>query len=163
MDCSQIGSSVHEDSPGKNTGVGCHALLRLNSTLPKKIYWSPQRPVPQKVTLFGKWIFTEEIKFKWGHRGPLIQSDWCPYKGGHLDMRTEEICCKATGRRRSLTSQGTPGTPEAGGGEEGPSPGNFRGTRALPTPWFLASGRQNSKTMHLWCSKAPHLWYLQQL
>ena len=28
MDCSQLGSSVHGDSPGKNTGVGCHALLQ---------------------------------------------------------------------------------------------------------------------------------------
>ena len=28
MDCSPPGSSVHEDSPGKNTGVGCHSLLQ---------------------------------------------------------------------------------------------------------------------------------------
>ena len=28
MDCSLPGPSVHEDSPGKNTGVGCHALLQ---------------------------------------------------------------------------------------------------------------------------------------
>ena len=28
MDCSPSGSSVHRDSPGKNTGVGCHALLQ---------------------------------------------------------------------------------------------------------------------------------------
>ena len=28
MDCSPLGSSVHADSPGKNTGVGCHALLQ---------------------------------------------------------------------------------------------------------------------------------------
>ena len=28
MDCSPPGSSVHNDSPGKNTGVGCHALLQ---------------------------------------------------------------------------------------------------------------------------------------
>ena len=28
MDCSLPGSSVHKDSPGKNTGVGCHALLQ---------------------------------------------------------------------------------------------------------------------------------------
>ena len=28
MDCSPPGSSVHEDSPGKNTGVGCHAPLQ---------------------------------------------------------------------------------------------------------------------------------------
>ena len=26
MDCSPSGSSVHGDSPGKNTGVGCHVL-----------------------------------------------------------------------------------------------------------------------------------------
>ena len=28
MDCGPPGSSVHEDSPGKNTGVGCQALLQ---------------------------------------------------------------------------------------------------------------------------------------
>ena len=28
MDCSPSGSSVHGDSPGKNIGVGCHALLQ---------------------------------------------------------------------------------------------------------------------------------------
>ena len=28
MDCSPPGSSVHGDSPGKKTGVGCCALLR---------------------------------------------------------------------------------------------------------------------------------------
>ena len=41
MDCSLPGSSVHGDSPGNNTGVGCLALLQgifpiqgLNSALP---------------------------------------------------------------------------------------------------------------------------------
>ena len=28
MDCSPPGSSVHEDSPGKNTGVDCHDFLQ---------------------------------------------------------------------------------------------------------------------------------------
>ena len=28
MDCRPSGSSAHGDSPGKNTGVGCHALLQ---------------------------------------------------------------------------------------------------------------------------------------
>ena len=28
MDCSSPGSSVHGDSPGKNTGVGCYDLLQ---------------------------------------------------------------------------------------------------------------------------------------
>ena len=41
MNCSPSGFSVHGDSPGKNTGAGCHALLQgifptqgLNSGLP---------------------------------------------------------------------------------------------------------------------------------
>ena len=29
MDCSSPGSSAHGDSPGKNTGVGCHALIHI--------------------------------------------------------------------------------------------------------------------------------------
>ena len=28
LDCSPPGSSVHRDSPGKNTGMDCHALLQ---------------------------------------------------------------------------------------------------------------------------------------
>ena len=28
MDCSPPGTSVHGDSPGRNTGLGCHALLQ---------------------------------------------------------------------------------------------------------------------------------------
>ena len=28
MDCSPLGSSVYEDSPGKNTGMGCHSLFQ---------------------------------------------------------------------------------------------------------------------------------------
>ena len=62
MDCSPPGIFVHGDSPGRNTGVGCHALLQgifptqgLNPglTLPadslpaeppgkRKDYWSPE-------------------------------------------------------------------------------------------------------------------------
>ena len=45
MDCSPPGSSVHGDSTGKNTGVGCHALLQgifptsgSNPGLPQCIY-----------------------------------------------------------------------------------------------------------------------------
>ena len=49
MNCSLPGSSVHGDSPGKNTGVGCHALFQgifptqgLNPGLPHcrgMLYW----------------------------------------------------------------------------------------------------------------------------
>ena len=31
MDCGLPGSSVHGDSPGKNTGAGCHAFLQRNT------------------------------------------------------------------------------------------------------------------------------------
>ena len=30
MDCSPPGSSLHGDSPDKNTGMGCHALLQIS-------------------------------------------------------------------------------------------------------------------------------------
>ena len=43
MDCSPLGSFVHEDSPSKNTGLGCHAFLQgifptqgLNPGLPHR-------------------------------------------------------------------------------------------------------------------------------
>ena len=45
-DCSPPGSSVHGDSPGKNTGVGCHFLLQgifptqvSNPSLLSLLYW----------------------------------------------------------------------------------------------------------------------------
>ena len=38
VECSLPGSSVHGDSPGKNTGVGCHALLQ--GILPTQ-RWNP--------------------------------------------------------------------------------------------------------------------------
>ena len=44
MDCLPPGSSVHGDSPSKNTGVGCHALL--------------QGIFPNPVLPRCRWIFT---------------------------------------------------------------------------------------------------------
>ena len=35
MDCSLPGSSVHGDSPGQNTGVGCHVLSSRRSCQPR--------------------------------------------------------------------------------------------------------------------------------
>ena len=37
MDCSPPGSSVHRDSPGKNTRVGCHSLLQGVSFVVQKL------------------------------------------------------------------------------------------------------------------------------
>ena len=43
MDCSPPGSSVHGDSPGKNTGVGCHSLLQgifpIQGSNPGLLHW----------------------------------------------------------------------------------------------------------------------------
>ena len=44
MDCSPPDSSVHGGSPGKNTGVGCHALLQGNLPHPGIKSGSPASP-----------------------------------------------------------------------------------------------------------------------
>ena len=44
MDCSPPASSVHGDSPGKNIGMGCHALLQGNLPNPRI---EPRSPVLQ--------------------------------------------------------------------------------------------------------------------
>ena len=58
--------SVHEDSPGKNTGVGCHALLqgvfpnqRLNPRLLRLLHWQgdslPLVPSAKRTCLLKSW------------------------------------------------------------------------------------------------------------
>ena len=58
MDCGPPGSSAHGDSQGKNTGVGCHALLQGNLPNPGI---EPQSPALQVDSLTaelpGKLIF----------------------------------------------------------------------------------------------------------
>ena len=66
MDCSPFSSSVHGDSPGKNTGVGCHTLLQVifptqgsNPGLPHcRWIFLPSEP-PEKPI----YISVAEIKF----------------------------------------------------------------------------------------------------
>ena len=67
MDCSLPGSSVHRDSPGKNTEVGCHALLQgsfpiqgSNLSLLCLLHWQagslplapPGKPITSSASLF---------------------------------------------------------------------------------------------------------------
>ena len=49
--CSPPGSSVHGDSPGKNTGVGCHALLQGS--------FLTQGSKPHLLCLLGRSRFSE--------------------------------------------------------------------------------------------------------
>ena len=69
MDCSPPGSSVHRNSPGKNTKVGCHALLLgifptqgLNPCLPhhRQILYR-QQPGTQKLSFQKKYKLYRSI------------------------------------------------------------------------------------------------------
>ena len=50
MDCRLPDSSVHGDSPGTNTGVGCHTLLQGTGDLPNSGI-KPRSPALQVVSL----------------------------------------------------------------------------------------------------------------
>ena len=63
MDCHLLGSSAHGDSPGKSTGVGCHALLqgifltqgsnpRLSCLLPWQVGSLPLAPPGKPLGLY---------------------------------------------------------------------------------------------------------------
>ena len=90
MDCSLPGSSVHGDSPGKNTGVGCHALLQeifltqLRSPASQVDFLSSEPPGKPKNTgvgspslLQGNFL-TQEL-----NRG-LLHCRQIPYQLSHL-------------------------------------------------------------------------------
>ena len=74
-DCRLPGSSVHGDSPGKNTGMGCHALLQgifatqgLNPGLPhcrRVLYYLRHQGSPPSHLRFNKYfsaIYVLKIK-----------------------------------------------------------------------------------------------------
>ena len=77
MDCSPPGSSVHGISPGKNTGVGCHALLQgifptqgSNPHLLCVLHWQAglyhkshlgRHPTPLVVTSFSEQYFLTPV------------------------------------------------------------------------------------------------------
>ena len=64
MDCSLPGSSVHGDSPGKNTGVGCHAFLQ--GVFPTQV----SKPGPPHC----RWILC-----KLSHQGSPRTLEWVAY------------------------------------------------------------------------------------
>ena len=85
MDCTPLGSSVHGDSPGKNTGVGCHALLQgifptqeLNPGLPH-----------------CRWIL-----YHLSHQGSPRILEWVAYlfsRGSSPPRNQTEVSCIAEG------------------------------------------------------------------
>ena len=101
MDCSPPGSSVHGDSPSKNTGVGCHAQLQgifltqgSNLHLLCFLHWQagslPLAP-PGKL-IIRKWIYTlSECMRNEDLQLILITSFWHSHSHGTLGLLSESI------------------------------------------------------------------------
>ena len=67
MDCSLLGSSVHGDSPGKNTGVGCHALLQgIFPTQGSNPGLSHCRWFLYRLSHQGSLVYVESVHKLWG-------------------------------------------------------------------------------------------------
>ena len=83
MGCSPPGSSVHGDSPGKNTGVGCHALLQGNLPNPGI---KPRSPTLQVDSLPSR------------HQGSPRRLEWVSYpfsRGSSQPRNQTGISCIA--------------------------------------------------------------------
>ena len=86
MDCNPPGSSVHADSPGKNTGVGCHAFLQ--GTFPTRGI-EPRPPA---------------LHYHLSHQSPWIL-DWIAFSRGSSQPRNQTGVSCIPGR--FFTSQAT--------------------------------------------------------
>ena len=82
MDSNLPGSSVHEDSPGKNTGVSCHALLQ--GILPTQ--WSKQIP----------WIAAYSLLFEPPGK-PKNTGKGSPCKMGSITLTPQSFECLELG------------------------------------------------------------------
>ena len=88
MDCSPPGSSVHGDSTGKNTGVGCHALLQgilptqgSNPGLPhgEQIFYSLCHQGSPRILVWVAYLFPRgSIHPGIEPRSPALQADSLP-------------------------------------------------------------------------------------
>ena len=91
MDCSPLGSSVHGDSPGKNTGVVCHALLQgicptQDQTQVSDIagifftIWATREALPTVVTsLFRFILWHVDVQLSHHHSLRLSFLHWIPF------------------------------------------------------------------------------------
>ena len=89
MDCSPSGSSVYGDSPGKNTGVGCHALLEgicptqgSNPGLPhcRQILLPTEPPRKPKNTGVGSLSLLQRIFLTQKSNQGLLHCRWILYQ-----------------------------------------------------------------------------------
>ena len=106
MDCSPPGSSVHEDSPGKNTGVGCHTFVQWifltqgsNPHLLCLLHWQAGS-LPSSTTWEAprKWGATANESVSMGPREVVTRQRMVgPERGSYHSSITEisfVLCCK---------------------------------------------------------------------
>ena len=110
-DCSLPGSSVHGDSPGKNTGVGCHALLQViipiqgsNPGLPhcgRILYHLSQQGNPRILEWvaypFSKGMFWPRNRIGVSCTAGRLFTSWTmqiPYKGHYVTTISIYYCNK---------------------------------------------------------------------
>ena len=96
MDCSPPGSSIHGDSPGKNTRVGCHALLQ--GIFPTQGS-NPGLP-------HCRWIL-----YQLSHQGSPRILEWVAYhfsRGSSRPTNRTGVSCIAGGFCTKLSYQGSP-------------------------------------------------------
>ena len=65
LDCSPPGPSVHGDSPGKNTGVGCHALLQGIFQTQGSNLRLPPALADKFLPMSTSWAFEFKIRASW--------------------------------------------------------------------------------------------------
>ena len=86
--CSPPGSSVHEDSPGKNTGVGCHFLLQGiflgQGSNPQLLHWqvdflTTEPPRKSKGSSQKSWSSSGCLCFSHSPQHPLASPAGSPF------------------------------------------------------------------------------------
>ena len=128
MDCSPAGASVQCDSPGKNTGMGCHALLQgifltqgLNSCLASSpalqldslTTETPRKPhggliyYQIKCQPCSKWYVAEEYKYMYKEYKKVTR-----IIGGYTETISQKILYhRSVARRSSVLFNGSPDWP----------------------------------------------------
>ena len=128
------------------------------------VYWVEYCPPPQihvhresaKVTLLGNRVFVDVIKMKslWMRVGPKFNGRHTQREHSHANnSRDLEQCTYKTETPKSSGNH-----QKLGRGKEGLSPGVFRETMTLLTPWIQTSSLQNCERIHLCCFKLSSLW-----
>ena len=116
VDCSPPGSPVHGDSPGKNTGVGCHALLQ-GSSQPRDWTWvscisciagrffivEPSGKSSSIIISGGRYFFGLHLKEETAMT--LSWKEWGSFPGGPV---VKTPCHQCRGHRFRPWSRNTP-------------------------------------------------------